>query len=160
MLFSKYNNHPDLYGLALLGVWVCVCLCLCVCVCVCPYTIIHAYTIIQHSLCGICICCMCLASFDFYHCCCQLCLQDRASSSPCSLPIPDPPTCIAQVLGLLDRHCICLDNTRHFFKILQCYLVFILASLGYSTIKLQQFINFIVKKYFGFSQVSAIIIFL
>lgn len=119
--------------------------------CVCLYICMH---IQSHSiLCGICMCCMCLVSFDLYHCW-QLCFQDRASSSPCSLPIPDPPTSIAQVLGLIDIHHICLDNTQHFFKILQYYLVFILASIEHPTIKFQQFIDFIVKGYLGFSHVS------
>ena len=39
MLYSKYNNHLDLYGLALPGVCY-----------VCLFVHMHAYTITQHSL--------------------------------------------------------------------------------------------------------------
>lgn len=39
MLYSKHNNHLDLYGLALPGVCY-----------VCLFVHMHAYTITQHSL--------------------------------------------------------------------------------------------------------------
>lgn len=64
MFFSKYNNHPDLYGLALPGVvwggglgvggWVWMSVCLCECVYVCIHTQSHSILSVEY-VCVVCV---------------------------------------------------------------------------------------------------------